>query len=550
MAQVMNGRGRTGLRRSFFEGDRRLEVYFYTSSIEKFLQARTVFDRAGLILRHWKSRADPYEEDYRGGTEALLSRAIEEVAGAVGRSMLFFVEDTSLRIEALSDGPDFPGLGVKEWFASTSFEEVDDSIRSRGNDRRATVRSDIALHVPGLSGPVLFHGETRGEIADTAPSFDRDPIHPWLTPKTFNGWIRPNGASRRLGEMSLEESWQHDFRINSLQALIERLEEYAAALNFAPQTYSRRRLANASEAQLTAFAESSIAFAVIGYPCAGKTTFGDHAAATERFRFIEASAVMRLLGEAYSGPPLQPAELADWVTTTMGFDAIALRVMQLAAEDPTRPAVVTGFRFIEEIEALKRRMPSATVVFVAASERTRFERCLARKRADSPQSIAAFGKVDESQAKFGLLPVGEAVADIVIENEGSLAEYHTQIRAVLEGATTAGVTRSTGDRRLVEGQLFRLLDTLTATGMPMGTDELEDATNATGSRIRHNNANKVLKKVPALATRFDLSGSRVRYQVTEHGRALVRLRQTLFPSETRTEPEVGVNGSEGRESTP
>src|SRR5205809_806755 len=102
----------------FLRGDRQLEVHFYTSNIAKFLQARLLFDRSGLVLRHFRAHTEPYSENYQLGKEELLRRAVRDVAQRVAGNPLFFVEDTSLRIEALSsDGADYPGLAVKEWFS-------------------------------------------------------------------------------------------------------------------------------------------------------------------------------------------------------------------------------------------------------------------------------------------------------------------------------------------------------------------------------------------------------------------------------------------------
>ena len=170
-------------------------------------------------------------------------RAIAEILQGVGRQSLLFVEDTSLRIDALSDGDeDFPGLSVKEWFASTTFEELDKALSRSGRGRRAVVKSDIALHVPGLSRPLFFHGEATGTVAAQAPEFQESEQYPWLTPTTFNGWFTPDGASKPLGAMSLEESWRFDFRTQALEQLINRLEEYAASLNLPSNAYSRVRL--------------------------------------------------------------------------------------------------------------------------------------------------------------------------------------------------------------------------------------------------------------------------------------------------------------------
>lgn len=91
---------RPALREAFLANPRRLEVFFYTSNIEKFLQARLVFEAVGLLLQHFKSKGDPYAEEYSHGKRALLDRALREILVSVGRTSLFFVEDTSLRIDA------------------------------------------------------------------------------------------------------------------------------------------------------------------------------------------------------------------------------------------------------------------------------------------------------------------------------------------------------------------------------------------------------------------------------------------------------------------
>ena len=118
---------------------------------------------SGYLLRHFTAHREPYDEDYSLPTGQMLTRAIQQVNAEFGIRSIFFVEDTSLRLEALSDSSDFPGLKVKEWFASSTFEEVDRLIKEKGGDRRAVVKSDIALYVPNLSHIVFFHGETAGD---------------------------------------------------------------------------------------------------------------------------------------------------------------------------------------------------------------------------------------------------------------------------------------------------------------------------------------------------------------------------------------------------
>jgi len=523
MSDVIN---RPTPREIFLTKDRQIEVFFYTSNVSKYIQARVVFERAGLLLQHFRSKTEPYAEDYNEGKEHLLIRAIGQVlGGGLGSGSLFFVEDTSLRIEALSSqASDFPGLAVKEWFAGTSFLELDGLLKERGRDRRAEVKSDIALHVPGFSKPVFFSETTRGIVADTPPTFTEHLQYPWLTPETFNGWFIPDGSLRRLGEMELEESWRYDFRTRALESLISRLEEYTAILNLPSQAYSRRQSADSLK-QLPLFTGNVLI--IVGHTCAGKTTFGDRAHDVHEYLHIEASAVVRMLQHESDLDNSSTFEFAKKLLDEKGPDVVALKILQIYGSKFDKGVVITGFRTIEELELIKSHFPQARVLYIEASERTRFQRLLLRARSPNCRTIEDFREIDAQQWSFGLLRVAEDFADLRVVNEGGMKQFQMQIDAVLSG--TYGVTGITipgsPDKRLEVNQLLRCLRTLDGAGRPMSTDEIDHETTATGSRIRHNNANKVLKRVPELARRLMLDGSRVRYEVLNSGRAYLRYMQ-------------------------
>jgi inosine/xanthosine triphosphate pyrophosphatase family protein len=124
--------------------ERIFNVYFYTSNPDKLFQARLSFVRSGYPLRHFTADREPYDEDYSLSTEEMLTRAIQQVNAEFGVKSIFFVEDTSLRLEALSDSSDFPGLKVKEWFASSTFEEIDGLIKEKGAGGERS--ADFACH--------------------------------------------------------------------------------------------------------------------------------------------------------------------------------------------------------------------------------------------------------------------------------------------------------------------------------------------------------------------------------------------------------------------
>jgi inosine/xanthosine triphosphate pyrophosphatase family protein/dephospho-CoA kinase len=528
---------RPTIRELFLSGDRRLEVFFYTSSLDKFLHASTVFDRSGLLLKQFKGTADPYKEDYSAGKERLLTRAIREIVGIIGREPLFFVEDTSLRIDALSEkDDDLPGLAVKEWFAGKTFAELDSQLRDLGRGRAATIKSDIALHVPGLPRPLFFHGSSSGRVAETPPAFAQNPQYPWLTPHSFNGWFIPDGGDKRLGEMDLEESWQYDFRTRALESLISRLEEYAAILNLPSHAYSRSRHVGPSE-QLLLLPETRRILLVIGKTCAGKTTFGEIASGRHGLHWIEASSILRTFRSQYDEEQTSDFDFAKYVLEKLGPDAVARKILNLYANQLHEGAVITGVRTIQELEVMKAHAPQAQVVSVEASERIRYRRHLARGRLGSINSLDDFRAYDTNQWSFGLLRVAEDIADIRVVNEGTLQDYWQQIEFLVSSDGTKsfpGVFRRVHtSNALRENQIYRCLVELSNAGRSLSCDEIQTLTSRTGAAIRHNNANKVLKKVPELAKRYQPAGERVRYEITNAGRAYIRYQALCEPDGTR-----------------
>lgn len=348
-----------------FDFDRIMNVFFYTSNTTKLLQARLMFMRHGYDLRHFKGNREPYDENYALGTSALLTEAIRQVNEQFGIRSVFFVEDTSLRIEALSAELDFPGLAVKEWFPSTSFEELDKKLIERNNDRRATVHSDIALYVPLLSSPIFFHGETHGLVATTNPQFEELAQYPWLTPNTFNGWFVPDGSLKRLGEMEFEESLEYDFRAKSIRALLSRLEELNAGLNLRPNFYTVRR-PNAVLGQLSLIPEQSrFILLVVGSKCARKTTFSDHMAAYDSVSVYEASNVLRGIAHEEGVIPNNSDEAFVFLQTK-GWDAVARRIAGYIEKSESRWNVVTGLRTPEELLFIKEGFPDCHTVFIDA----------------------------------------------------------------------------------------------------------------------------------------------------------------------------------------
>ena len=521
---------------------KQLVVRFHTSNMEKFLQARVIFQRHGVTLRYFRESQDPYREEYEMGRRALLQRALEEIRARIGVNSLFFVEDTSVRVDALSDDrAEVPGLRVKEWFRNTTFEELDAELRRHGNRRGATVYSDIGLYIPGLERAVFVHGETSGRISEVAPNFEMSYQFPWLTPSTFNGWFIPEGSDRTLGEMDFEESLELDFRVRSLARLLERIEEYATVLNLPAQAYSVRRPAVLGQEAL--FQERSPLILVVGRVCAGKTTFGRRLSGTHRWLHVEASDEMNALANELGTKGIGDAlARARELLRREGPDCVARNIANKYHDRLESGVVITGFRAIEEVVYFRNRYPSCVVIYINAGDRIRFARHLERGRLDKIRTLEDFVAHDRGQWGFGLLArardivdVPRDVADVEVSNELRLEEYFGQIDALVEKLDLwGGVAGMRGDFEEVQGvsglgvgslrgrRVFRCLSVLRGIRAAVTCGELRVRMTEAGQgediNVRH--VNWILWKLPELVERI-ADGGRLRYRILPAGRAYV-----------------------------
>ena len=517
--------------------ERILNVYFYTSNPDKLFQARLMFVRSGYLLRHFTAAREPYDEDYSLTTEEMLTRAIQQVNAEFGIKSIFFVEDTSLRLEALSDSSDFPGLKVKEWFASSTFEEVDRLIKEKGGSRRAVVKSDIALYIPGLSHIMFFHGETAGTVATSPPAFSGSLQYPWLTPTTFNGWFIPDGATKRLGEMEFEESLEFDFRAKSLSKLIARVEEMNAALNVGSSFYTVRKAEVSHSGEQLTFREllpreesEPQILLVIGHKCAGKTTFGDYLTGRDGVMVYEASSVLRQLASE-AGESVETADDAFSFLREHGLDCVAEAIAKYLARGKAIFNVITGLRTVEEIFLLAQWFPQARIVLIDSDARTRFERHVKRARDADVQLFSDFRKQDEKQAAFGALRVAAEIATDTIRNDGTLEQYRAKIDALVSALPKS--LRGHGQK----SELHRTLIALDAIG-DAGTCEQISAKSADlGIPVRKYNTNRALKSAPEFAERVKRSGRLLSYKLTARGQRLLDLLNLIDKSGT---PETGA----------
>lgn len=390
----------------------------------------------GWPVRILGFRQQTYHADYEEPRAATRSELLEASyrsaldqcakAGISTQASPFILEDSSVRINALSSAStEVPGLDVKFWMREQDFGSLDAQLRSRGNDRRAEVRSDLLLHVPPLwrkawgveSDYVVFVGTQRGTIVDREFEFRANPVFPWLDDQSFNKWFQPERTIGPLGGLDIAAADTVDFRRKSFEQLFHFLGEHGY-------------LANSFE-QLDLQLYSSPNFILCGYTCAGKTTASQHL--TRRFGYlhIEASDFMHLsylYRHGYNGPVSISdfAELALAQKPTIAAEKVA----EYVAANPHSPVVISGFRSPAEVEFLRQRFGAwrkFDVHFIDADESCRFRRLQQRGRPGDLMSWEDFQKSDCQQNRMGLSSIREQELASIVANDTTIDAFLRKI---------------------------------------------------------------------------------------------------------------------------
>ena len=472
---------------AFLNASRRVRLYFETGSIAKFAQADHVFDQLGLPLLRSQSDHENKIEDYCGGIQQLIAEKLRDVS--LGRHSLYFVEDTYIRIEALSEPTDAsphsaewaratsPGFRTKEWFESITFAQLNSELLASGGDRRAVVYSTVGLHVPGVITPQVFTGYVTGSIAEypgTGLAANRP--FPWLDPNSFNSWFVPDGEEVPLSDLDLQRSLNADFRVTALLELADRIEEYVAVLNMPSVSIELVTHTPLTDQQPQLFLTRP-PIVVVGLTCAGKTTLGQFLNNYD-YKHIEASAVLQILQGAEIAPNSRPGYFQAMTTLNSdGWDIIARRAVELYEQFIQSGICITGLRTVEELDFLVRKFPDLVVVLLQAPEYTRFERYMRRDRAGDDVSLTRYREREREHASFGLVSIASHCASVRILNDSTLGDLEAIAKQLARrGAaiSSPGVTRrGVGVQAAVKTQIYRCAQVLAQAGTSLSPAQIE-----------------------------------------------------------------------------
>jgi inosine/xanthosine triphosphate pyrophosphatase family protein/adenylate kinase family enzyme len=406
------------------------ELVFITSNNEKLAQARYLSRNYDITISKQKQYGVSYNEPRIKNKDELLNRSFEDAYSRWKKSVanaddkFFFIEDTSVIIEALSSPiNDVPGTDIKYWMRENNFESLDTSLRSKDNNRKVSVRSDVLLFLPKTLQKtfdkkyIVFTGQVEGNICEREYTFKTQPFFPWLSNKTFNKWFIPNGCSKPLSLLPVQESEVFDFRAIALNKMLSFLE----GVKFIKKINS-----NYSQPTLSIFTLPLII--LCGPTCAGKTTLAEFLRDNYHFYHFEASDFMYKSYYDYHGINSE-VKIADFAEAALKkqpcivSDQIIIKINELKQLQ----IVITGFRDLNEIECLKTKLPSAYIAddfYIDANIEIRFERNKIRKRLDGAQDFLKFKTNDDQQYRMGLKGIERFLSNDIIKNEKTKNEYY------------------------------------------------------------------------------------------------------------------------------
>ena len=182
-------------------------VFFATANINKFNEARSIFNQYGIATGMLKLKGDEIQ------SENLKEIAVKSAQNAYQNSKLpIFVEDAGLFIDALRG---FPGP-----YAAYVFHTIKNrgilKLMEQERNRQASFQSIIAYCDENfLDEPLCFFGESKGQITETErveqgkSGFGFDPI------------FQPNGSSKTFAEMTVDEKNGYSHRANAIRKFAE-----------------------------------------------------------------------------------------------------------------------------------------------------------------------------------------------------------------------------------------------------------------------------------------------------------------------------------------
>lgn len=527
------------------------DLIFFTTNRTKVAHFRYIargygfniktFREVNYYASYYEPRIDDREELLRQSYHSALEKWQRRQGKGEDATTTFFFEDTSVRINALSEETETPGVNVKFWMRETTFSELDKSLKACGNDRRASVRSDIVLHLPkkwkellGLHDDFLWiTGEIHGTIAETEVEIEPNLVYPWLDDRSFNRWFVPNGCTVPISALKIEDADRNDFRAIAFEKLMLVLRKL--------QFVTERRPLSSEQLELPKVATIPSIFIITGPTCAGKTSIASWVNETYGIPHLEASDFMyKAFWERHG---LRSAvRIGDFAEAALQTEPgiVAVPIARHVAEHQFTSVIVTGFRSPREIEIFRRALTperKTELIFLEASQEIRLQRALSRNRDNvTPEKFVSRNAQEEKMglSEIALLPDAKRV----LNNSTLSSLYRTIIRKLgnfLDVHSARVITVRPGPIGLEQLILMTLLST-SGTNVWLTTTEIAGALNELfGERKSKNNVSRYFNQEfhPFFEAKLREANGRktttIEYRLSPTGISQAKLLKRIYP---------------------
>ncbi|TJY34836.1 non-canonical purine NTP pyrophosphatase [Pontimicrobium aquaticum] len=411
------------------------ELIFITSNNEKLAHARHLCSKYQIKISKQKNYGVGYEEPRIYDRESLLKSSIEDAIKRFSKNVsnpeekFFFIEDTSVKIHALSsENNEIPGVDIKYWMNENNFNSINELLKSKGENRKVTVRSDVILVIPKrlqlhlkLPNPyVKFYSTSEGFFTEQEFEIETQPLYPWLNNRTFNKWFVPQGFDKPISLLEIDDADLNDFRKGAFDQMLDFLHS-KGYIKF------RQLLVDSEKKgkQLALF--QPLLFIICGPTCSGKTTLAEYLMEKYQYYHIEASDFMYLNYYERHGVDSN-VKIGDFAREVLlnNPGIVVNRILKHIKHIENIPIVITGFRDLKEIEIFENSYLgdlSISQLYINADIEIRFEREKLRNRLDAVTSLEAFKKKNSQQELMGLKEIENELINSTICNESSIKKY-------------------------------------------------------------------------------------------------------------------------------
>ena len=536
-----------------------VDLWFLTTNATKLSHFRHIARGSGVSISSFHERTflASYSEPRVNDRELLLDESYKSALAQWNKAgfseeAFFFLEDTSVVIPAFSDKEDIPGVDVKYWMESMSFKILDKDLRRKGNNREATVRSDLILHLPpsiraglGAKKPYLqFTGSSSGKIVSKELVIATNPVRPWQDSRSFNKWFVPQGEVKPFSLLPGNRADRHDFRRKAFSELLAFLDTIGVRV---PESG-----ALSYQQSLPGISNRPPLFLVCGPSGAGKTTIAEKLASDFGYMHFEASDFMRRAFYERLGR-YTSMRLSEFAASVLSEEpwVVPEGILEYFENFDGSPLVITGFRSpleLESFRSLYKGEEEVLAVYVEAPRQVRYDRVRKRHRNDAPESKAAMIRKDREQDAMGLTSIRKMPGIKRISNRGTKKKFYSSFEqeflAGYRGAIRVQERMPNGSFSPLEEAIILALGDQTKKKAYTTTElaRLVNVSRRRSFRTEKDNVSRYFNQRYSPFFHLEHDGKKARYSLSQTGRALrLRIMRSDRPITSRLPPSRPEN---------